>query len=418
MRVPGTINPKGGDSVPCYLIEKNEHVYQLSDFPRATEDIHSGHEDSAPSTTPLSQEDKELFLSNWIDGQKHYMVLGVAGYLRKELNYSYVDALKTISDIHREAGYEPDNTLIQDVKRTYELPWAKVSGSSQLYELGVIPKTKNSIGIRFFGTTPKKPKISIIDPRHDIKPQEFWIPGLVGPGLLTLWAAPPKTGKSFAVMQMAHALATGSDFYDMPTSGTRNVLYFQGELSQNMVMDRARSLFGHAMVRDPRRLAMTDKPDTVLSLVEHPEALMDLAGKYDVIIVDPISVFNTNDENSSTSVRATVSIFDQLKAQNKAVVLVHHTRKLPTNRQGEVQPPSMNDIRGSSAWFAAVDAIALHYRTGDAGNSKVRFRFRAAPDRDELTLYGLPQGGFTHHKEQYLETQATMRVPNPERLVN
>ena len=412
MRVPGTVNCKDPEHPhACYIAEHApERVYDLQVFPQAevTEAVATGAKPA--QMEPLSQEDRELFLANWIDGIKHKMVLAVAGYLRKNLYYDEASALEEIVSIHREAGYEPDELLVQAVKDTYKRVWSAVAGMRGLEELGIRPKVRDVFKFRI--VTPPKRKMEIIDFTEDLQEQEFWVHGLVGPGLLTMWAGGPKTGKSFAAMQIGYALASGQKLWDLETDPTpRRVLYFQGELSKGMVYSRAKSMFGLPAIRDPRRFAMTAKPDEPINLIRTPEALTDLAESYDVIIVDPISVFHQNDEKSSHNVNEIVSVFDHLRSMGKAVILVHHTRKLDTDRQGKEVTPSFNDIRGSGAWFATADALALHYKTDETGlHTRVKFVFRAAPDRDPLDLHRMPHGGFTHDKNAFIAAHPTFRV--------
>lgn len=405
MRVPGTLNAKDPDHpTSCRIAEHDpERTYELTDFPKAevAEPVVPGAKPA--QMEPLDPEDRELFLANWIDGQKHAMVVGVSGYLRKNLHYDENSALAEIERIHRDAGHEPDEGLRQTVRDTYAQLWAKVSGLRKLEELGIRPSKRDAFHFTF--KKPPKPKIEVINFADTLEPQEFWLEGLVGPGLLTLWAAEPKTGKSFAAMQMGHALATGQPLWDFASSGDRlRVLFFQGELSKGMVYARAKGMWGLGGIPKPDRFAMTAKPPEPIDLVQHPEVLNDLAEDYDVVIVDPISVFVTNDETKSYAVNEIIGVFDSLRARGKAVILVHHLRKLQTDKDGNPLTPGFNDIRGSSAWFATADAIALHYRTGTDGNTAVKFTFRAAPDREPLSLYRMPHGGFTHRKDLYLKT--------------
>ena len=418
MRVPGTLNVKDPDHpTPCRIAEyRPERVYELTEFPRA-EIAEPGATAATPAQmVPLSQEDRELFLANWIDGQKHRMVLAVAGYLRKNLYHDEESALREISRIHREAGYEVDERLIQDVKDTYAKLWATIAGTRLLEELGIRPGVRDVFQFRF--VAPPKRRIEIINFREELKDQEFWVPGLLGPGLLTLWSASPKTGKSFAAMQLGYALVSNQPLWDFPlgTGGPKRVLYFQGELSKGMVFSRAKAMFGLAAIRDPERYAMTAKPSEPIDLIKNPEALTDIADAYDVIIIDPISVFTTNDETKSHSVNEIVGTFDQLRSAGKAVFLVHHLRKLQTNTKGQEHTPTFNDIRGSGAWFATADALAVQHKIGQEGNTRVKFLFRAAPDRDPLDLYRLPHGGFTEDKQAYLRTISSMRVRHADSL--
>jgi len=408
MRVPGTMNTKDPDHPTASYIAEHEpeRVYALLDFPKAevTERV-------VPGTKPaqmqvISQDDRELFLANWLDGQKHAMVVGVAGYLRKNLHYDEQSAIDEISRIHELAGHSVDDGLITAVKDTYNRLWATVSGLRKLEELGVRPAVRDAFQFRF--VVPPKPKIEIINFRDTLEAQEFWIDGLVGPGLLTLWAAEPKTGKSFAAMQLGYALSSGTPLWDFSTTKQRlKVLYFQGELSKGMVYSRAKSMFGLHAIRDGERFAMTAKPAEPIDLVRYPEALTDIADPFDVVIVDPISIFTTNDESKSHSVNEVIGVFDHLRSKGKAVILIHHTRKLQTDREGTPITPTFNDIRGSGAWYATADALALHYRTGTDGNTRVKFMFRAAPDREELELYRMPNGGFTSDKDLYLSALPT-----------
>jgi len=410
MRVPGTWNFKDEEHPKqCLILKHNSNLrYELAIFPKTSSTYLGQVTESMPSSKELSTADFDLFVSNWLDGQKHTMAVGVAGYLRKNLYMAREQAVATVARIHQAAGYSwPDQNLIKVVDDTYNRMFATVSGLSKLYELGVVPDVKDAFQVRF--VTPKPPKVPLIDFTQEIEPQEFWAEGLVGPGMLTIWAAQPKTGKSFAVMQLGHALSQGRNIWGFKVPKAVRVLYFQGELSKGMVAERAISMFGRESLTNPRQFAMTDKPDETISLIQHPEVLNDIAENYDVIIVDPLSAFNSNDENSFTSVRETISVFDSLKAKGKAVIVVHHTRKLQTDRAGNVVPPTSNDIRGSSAWFGAADAIAMQYTTPE-GSCKVKFTFRAARDRDVLTLYPRLTGGFTDDRDLYLSEHNTLKI--------
>lgn len=414
MRVPGSINHKDPEHpAPTFIAEHHpERVYELTVFPKAEETERVVHGAKPDQMQPLSQEDRELFIANWLDGQKHSMVLGVSGYLRKNLYYDEASAIAEISALHEAAGHEVDPLLVQTVQSTYRQLWHNVAGLRKLEELGIRPAVRDVFRWPFKEPAPKpKPRIEVIDFNETIEDQEFWIDGLVGPGLLTMWAAAPKTGKSFAVMQIGHALATGSPLWGLNVTGEGlKVLYFQGELSKGMVNSRAKSMFGMSVLRDSRRFAMTAKPADPIDLIAHREVLTDLAEGYDVVIVDPLSAFTSNDESKSYAVNEVVGIFDHMRSEGKAVILVHHLRKLDTSRDGTPIPPSFNDIRGSGAWVATADALALHYKLGQEGVTKVDFMFRAAPERDPMLLYRMPHGGFSSDKHAFLAANPAFRV--------
>lgn len=393
MRIPGTFNFKDRDNPkPCTITWVDEEaVYPVTDFPKVEMDI--GRTVLEREAKQISPDDLAQFLTIYVEGQRHHVGLAVAGYLRKDRLFNREEALEAVRQLHTRAGYEwPDEGLEKVVADTYNRPMSTVSGRSALYEFGVVPKEPHI----FTFPEPKKPKIELIDFTEDIEAQEFWVDGLVGPGLTTLWAAAPKTGKSFCVMQLGYHLSKGIDLWGLEVPEPKKVLYFQGELSRGMVYARAVSMFGRGNIPPATQYAMTDKPDETITINETPEVLLDIAEAYDVIIIDPLSAFNGNDENSYTSVRETLGIFDSLKAQGKALVLVHHTRKM-----GPGEIPSAADARGSGLWVSNADAIVMQQKL-ESGDSRLYFTLRAAPDMDPLTLYRLPHGGFTADRQEYL----------------
>lgn len=400
MRLPGTVNFKGGEEKPCSIVFLDEsRVYSVLEFPKIEMEV----TDTAVverQAKMLSEEDVVRFSVPYVEGSRHHLGLAIAGFLRKDRFFSRSEATEALRTIHTRAGYEwPDDGIIKTVNDTYNLPMSRVAGRSALYEFGIVPPEEKVFQLKL--PEVKRPTISIIDFTEDIKEQEFWVDGLVGPGLTTLWAAPPKAGKSFCVMQLGYNISKGKDIWGWEVPEAKKVLYFQGELSKGMVYARAMSMFGRANLPPASQYAMTDKPEETITLNETPEVLLDLAQHFDVIIIDPLSAFNGNDENSYTSVRETLGIFDSLKAQGKAVILVHHTRKLDTLKDGSTPMPTAADARGSGLWVSAADSIVMQQKLGN-GNVRLGFTLRAAPDRDDLNLYRLPSGLFTHDRGEYL----------------
>lgn len=413
LRIPGTYNFKE-PVTPSFLVSHSDTVYTLDSFPRLDSRVERTGtvSDIVTNKEVLTPEAREEFESIWVDGQRHQAALAIAGYLRKEMGWSEREAIELLRSIHFENGGVPgdenDLDLRHCVATTYSKPSQFIRGYQGLKELGVeLPDSHPGVILAPKAMPARPSRMKLINFQDDLKPQEFWVDGLVGPGLITLIAAEPKVGKSMLAMQIGHAISNGYPVFDFRTDGKpHSVLYFQGELSQGMVYQRAVDMFPTGTFEDSRRFGMTDKPEKILNLVADPEALMDLAEHYECVIIDPLSVFNANDENSVSSVRETLAVFDALKARGKAVILVHHTRKLESDRAGNTVAPSVSDIRGSGAWFAAVDAVGMLYRKGEAGNAQMRFVYRAAPERPPLNLYRMPHGGFTSNRDTYLRLLA------------
>lgn len=420
LRVPGTTNFKEPVAY-CLIVEHTKAKYPLSVFP--TQDTRVAASGRMVSTVshpkePLGDALRAEFAAIWQPGQRHQAALAIAGFMRKMLHWSELETTELLRDLHFSLGGVPgdenDLDLRHCVVTTYAKPAPFIRGWEALRDLGVDLDAAGGVVLAPKTPVVKPSRVSLINFSEPLSPQEFWVDGLVGPGLLTMIAAQPKAGKSAFAMQLGHSLANGLAAFDFSTDGRKHpVLYFQGELSQGMVYERATNMFPRGTFEDARMFGMTDKPEKLLDLNANPEPLMDLAEHYDVVIIDPLSVFSSNDENSVTSVRETLALFDVLKSQGKAVILVHHTRKLDTDRQGNTAVPSVSDIRGSSAWFAAVDAVGLLYAKGQDGNAEMKFSFRAAPDRPPLSLYRMPHGGFTSNRDIYLRvaSQRGIHVP-------
>ena len=138
--------------------------------------------------------------------------------------------------------------------------------------------------------------------------------------------------------------------------------------------------------------------------------LTDLADNYDVVIVDPITSFHGNDENRGSEVNEFLRVFDSLRAAGKGIILVHHTRKLQRNSKGVPLRATVADLRGHGQWFSSVDAVAMHSSTGQPGVTVVDFSFRAAPEIVPLTLYRLPNGGFTDDADLFYADGVQVRL--------
>lgn len=405
MALPGTINNKDPKNPkPRYIAEHREGTYELADFPVAAERDTITQEPIPTSKIELSDEDRDTMIAAMVDGQKHYVLLGFAAYLRKKLAYSQQEARDEVELILNSAGYDMDRGAEKIVSDTYAKEISSISTGS-LVDTGVALSSASSgpINVKFKSTrtAPAKPLMRVVDLHAEYPEQEFWIPGLIGPGLFTLWAAPTKVGKSFAAMQIAHGLATGMDVWDFPVTTRRRTLYFQGELSYAMVHTRARQMFSY--IPPAEWLAMTDKPDKQVNLAKTPELLYDMAEKYDVVVVDPISVFSTGG-NDNDAVNETIALFDPLIAAGKAVMVVQHMRKLGERPDGTPRTPTAEDIRGAGQWYARPDAIAVHAPVG-RDMASVSFTFRAAPDRGPLRLWRMPNGSWTHDRDTWYATK-------------
>ena len=234
---------------------KPELTYDLVNFPEYK------YRGPPPTTSPpskgekeLSEENRAILVKHWTPGQRHYMALAVAGFLRKNLHYDVGAAIQEIENINVLAGNAARSDITRAVIDTYRKSLSEVSGYAKLTELGVTlrkPKRQSDGFEVSFGESPSRGgAMEVIDFSTAPPKQEFWLKGLVGPGMIAIWAAEPKTGKSFAVMQLGYALASRNGIWSLECLSPRplRVLYFQGELSQGMVRERAEGCSGQAFL--------------------------------------------------------------------------------------------------------------------------------------------------------------------------
>lgn len=190
------------------------------------------------------------------------------------------------------------------------------------------------------------------------------VPGLLRLGHTGLLVARAKSGKSWGVIALAIAVATGSEWMGRRCKRGR-VLFVNPEIDPRSLSNRFRKV-ADAMGAD---LAEVDGRVTILTLRGRltdggePMTLSTVAGMileaaehfggFDLIIIDSCSTLLTGDENNSLDVRR---FHDQClivaAATGAAVMCVHH--------EGKAQSGDRDAIargRGSSAWGDAFDLV-------------------------------------------------------------
>lgn len=199
--------------------------------------------------------------------------------------------------------------------------------------------------------------------------REPLIGGLLRKGEVMNLVAAPKTGKSWAVMQLALALASGGDWLGLPCRKSR-VLLIDNELHKETLANRLARVSG-AMGIFPEDASL----DSFFITPQRGKAknLRNLAGKlkdfrerqFDVIIIDALykALPPEVDENSNGQITDIYNTLDGY-AQNigAAIVLVHHTSK------GNQANKSVTDVgSGAGAQSRAPDthmALRQHREPG------------------------------------------------------
>jgi hypothetical protein len=197
--------------------------------------------------------------------------------------------------------------------------------------------------------------------------------------------ATAKTGKSMFALNIALAIATGSDFLGMDTIKSK-VLYLQTEISSTGLSDRIDSmlrgmpenLYEYAqenlLIADTR--IRIDIPQQLEALKKQVETELP-----SLLIIDPFyDLHNKNEDNAAEMAPLLSNIREIARSVGCAVILIHHQGK-----KGEGQSSNAGHAcRGSSAFADVPDSsVSL---SKDKGGYSMRGIFRNRASLEEFRL--------------------------------
>lgn len=371
LRLPGTYNFKpdkyeGGKL--CFIEQVNDVEYDPEDFPVDEVLMRVGHK--LMNKIMLGPDDPAVDRSEY-----DFAVVAELfqnGFSEQEVTY----LLKTFpfSGKVRSEPHNVENYVSRTVK-------------SALFKVQLNPgkiKKQRSDPVNWTGK-------SLSEILEEEKPPFIVTDFLPASGVAML-AAPPKARKSWAVMQLAHAVATGTPWLGFDIPQPRKVLYVQAELPNWMVAERIVQMYGS----DPLdNVAFFYVPAANLLEDDDLQGLLDAVQSYEaeLVIIDPVANFWQGDENSSSSVNQFFDQIAKIQALNCAVVMVHHTRKTEQNERLNPQHQ-----RGSNVWFArpaAVMTLSPMIIPGEVPHTYAAFSLRAASPREDIKLFTDSTGKFT-----------------------
>jgi len=211
----------------------------------------------------------------------------------------------------------------------------------------------------------------------DIPPLRWTVEGmLVRPGLCSI-AGQPKIGKSFMALQLAHSVSTGRPFLGREVvSGP--VLYVALEDGLSRLQSRLQMAGwepNNNHVHFLFELPPLDKGGLGY-LSEQIEELNPV-----LVIVDSLAAAKSGgvDENEASDIAELAYPLSNLSRDaDLTMTVVHHHKKSATGDPGR-------DLRGSSAFFAALDGLLSLYRERNAPEAKLSIDGRDC-DVDDLSL--------------------------------
>lgn len=192
--------------------------------------------------------------------------------------------------------------------------------ASQLKQYGIIPTSAKT-----FFVLSETYQLADLE-NKDVKPPEFIIPGLLPAGL-TIFAAPSKTGKSWASIDMCISVAQGKPFWGFPTA-QKHVLYLDLESSESRLKSRVEALGGVF----PQGITVAHRvPDLDHGLIDMLEIWLKQDQQLKVIIIDTIGRVKGSSRRNEDAYTADTRIYSGLQrlAQDYqcAIICITHTRK-------------------------------------------------------------------------------------------
>ncbi len=218
--------------------------------------------------------------------------------------------------------------------------------------------------------------------KRNVEPAPELIHGLLRGGEKMLLTGASKSGKSFLLMELALALATGRSWLGFPCEKT-HVLYLNVEMEDMAAAWRIKKICEQWDIdmSSINRLSMrtiTGKGMNLRRLRRYLEGLNEEKELvYDVIIIDPIYKLLEGDENSSTTINQLTDLTDWICQElNMTVIYSHHHSK---GSKGSTR--AMDRSSGSGIFARDADALV------DLIELEVPPEVREKPDNKDITAF-------------------------------
>jgi hypothetical protein len=193
----------------------------------------------------------------------------------------------------------------------------------------------------------------------DDPPIAYLMGELIPEGVLVLLHGEPRTRKSWAALELAIAIATGTPAFGLSRFGVSkptSILYCSQEDDSRRVRERLRRLFrGRGVQKAPKGLAVAVHAGIDLKEPEWQTILLrDIKSLFiKAIIFDPIRRFALDVDKGPAEVREVTGFLRRLIVETGCtVIVVHHDTKPP--KEGSDQRRRGHRASGGD-WFAASD---------------------------------------------------------------
>lgn len=216
-------------------------------------------------------------------------------------------------------------------------------------------------------TAPRSISVSTVMGKK-YKPIKWAVEGIIPEGL-TVLAGRPKFGKSWMMLGLGYAIATGTPAWEYGQTQKGNVYYLALEDSERRIQDRIKSMEGYFDIYPKNFHIFTDFPKLGQGFTEEMNRLLDADGNIGCIMIDTLQKIRPYSGSGKKNLyQSEYEDFEMLQkiaiGRGVPIVAVHHTRKRAT--KGELLNP-MDEISGSSGIQGVADTLIVCTRDGNKG---------------------------------------------------
>jgi len=349
LRIPGSLNYKYGEPIPCQLIENNPGLqYSLEDFEAILPQEDKVQE---KQITPFKDK-KELILNGVSEGDRNNAITQLAGsYVAKRLTRKEI--LPILIDVN--SRFNPTleqkevEKILDSVIKTHE---RNHPNKEALPEKISIPIQNGATGKHLHSIRERKEFMTFQDLMtfEYNKSEYLWKDILISDGTSIL-VAKPRVGKTTLGLNLAHSVALGIPFLGKETK-LGKVLYIALEESQPRITEILNKW------DDPGENLTFRFGSPPTNPIEELEKWMN---EYEpnLVIIDTLQKFlKVKDLNDYAQVTMALQpVMDMARKFNCHIMLTHHAKKMETTAE--------DGILGSVGLQGGVDTT-IHLKKYDA----------------------------------------------------
>ena len=268
------------------------------------------------------QEHEIISMKDVPEGQRNSTIYSAACALRHydfSFNAAMAAVIQTVSEWKTPV---PE----YEIRRTVESAYTHEPGKVNIYSVNGITAEYDENGEYIPKLPPVIPIDSIINPPPLKSPI---IAGYLREGEAMLLSGSPKAGKSFLICQLALAVASGTDWVGQKCK-KKKVLYIDAELQREVAQNRMHDIWRKCdtvIPVFPDNLDLISTKSDSVTLSDIADDIEHSAGKYDLVIIDPLYMFINSDQNDNTQMKKEMDQIKRIYATGASVIVNHHMTK-------------------------------------------------------------------------------------------